>query len=565
MTVGAGIRLINGKLLVSGECILTGVNDNVVLTPVSTEGPIDGAFIGVKSDQKGSRRVFPVGNLQGLRFLSLFRFKMWWMTQWTGTCGKEIPVETQFLIMESKNSSCLQPEGREGAEEEEHYIVFFPLLEGDFRAVLQGNEQNEIEICLESGDPAVDKFDGSRLVFIACGSNPFDLITDAVKTIEKHLQTFCHRERRTIPDMLNWFGWCTWDAFYTDVSAEGVKQGIESLMKGGIPPKFLIIDDGWQSVGMDPTGVEVKADDTANIADRLVDIKENHKFQEEGSVEESVDNSKSFRFRHLIAALKEKYGIRYVYAWHAITGYWGGVNPNVPAMKCYEPKLAEAIPSPGVESNGICYVLKGIILNKVGVVDPEKAYEFYNDLHEYLSSAGVDGVKVDAQTSLETLGASRGGRINLAQKYHKALEASVSKNFKDNNIISCMSHNTDTLYSSKKTAVIRASDDFFPRDPASHTVHIASVAYNSVFLGEFMQPDWDMFHSRHPMAEYHGAARAVGGCPVYVSDKPECHDFNLLRKLVLPDGSILRAKLPGRPTKDCLFSDPTRDRKSFGF
>lgn len=49
-------------------------------------------------------------------------------------------------------------------------------------------------------------------------------------------------------------------------------------------------------------------------------------------------------------------------------------------------------------------------------------------------------------------------------------------------------------FSTKRTAVIRASDDFWPRDPASHTIHIASVAYNTIFLGEFMQPDWDMFH-----------------------------------------------------------------------
>ena len=50
------------------------------------------------------------------------------------------------------------------------------------------------------------------------------------------------------------------------------------------------------------------------------------------------------------------------------------------------------------------------------------------------------------------------------------------------------------FFSAKRSAVIRASDDFWPRDPASHTIHIASVAYNTVFLGEFMQPDWDMFH-----------------------------------------------------------------------
>lgn len=77
-----------------------------------------------------------------------------------------------------------------------------------------------------------------------------------------------------------------------------------------------------------------------------------------------------------------------------------------------------------------------------------------------------------------------------------------------------------------------------------------------------MQPDWDMFHSLHPAAEYHAAARAIGGCPIYVSDKPGNHNFDLLRKLVLPDGSVLRAQLPGRPTRDSLFVDPARDRTS---
>lgn len=43
------------------------------------------------------------------------------------------------------------------------------------------------------------------------------------------------------------------------------------------------------------------------------------------------------------------------------------------------------------------------------------------------------------------------------------------------------------------------------------------------------------------------------------SDGPGKHNFDLLKKLVLPDGSILRARLPGRPTSDCLFSDPARD------
>ncbi|KAH6822825.1 seed imbibition 1 [Perilla frutescens var. hirtella] len=544
------LSLADGKLSVSGNCILSDVRENILLTPAENER---GSFLGVSSDHGGSRLVFPVGKLKGLRILCLYRFKLWWMTQSMGACGQDIPSETQFLLVEV-------PQFVEGQPDFVYYAVFLPILEGDFRAVLQGNADDEMELCLESGDPSVQEFKGRHLVYVAVGTDPYGVIENSVKSLQTNLQTFCHRDEKEIPDILNWFGWCTWDAFYTDVTAEGVNAGIKSLNKGGAPPKFVIIDDGWQTVSMDPTSAEAKFDDTANFSNRLTSIKENHKFQKGGNGDDTVDGSTGFS--QIVAEMKDQFALKYVYIWHAIVGYWGGVSPDVAEMAQYDPKIVAAIPSPGVESNGICFVLKSIMMNNVGLVNLDKIYAFYNDLHAYLASVGVDGVKVDNQSILETLGVGYGGRVKLARKYHEALEASVSKNFKNNGIISCMSHSTDALYNAKKAATIRASDDFFPRDPASHTIHIASVAYNSIFLGEFMQPDWDMFHSLHPMAEYHGAARAVGGCAIYVSDKPGNHDFDVLKKLVLPDGSTLRAKLPGRPTRDCLFSDPTRDGKS---
>ncbi|KAI5666623.1 hypothetical protein M9H77_16476 [Catharanthus roseus] len=108
---------------------------------------INGALIGAQSDQKGSRTVFPVGKLEGLRFMCGFRFKMWWMTQ---RMGQE---DSQFGEDEGNQSAI--------------YVFFLPILESDFRAVLQGNANNELEICLESGDPAVQQFEGSHLVFVA--------------------------------------------------------------------------------------------------------------------------------------------------------------------------------------------------------------------------------------------------------------------------------------------------------------------------------------------------------------------------------------------------------------
>lgn len=114
----------------------------------------------------------------------------------------------------------------------------------------------------------------------------------------------------------------------------------------------------------------------------------------------------------------------------------------------------------------------------------------------------------------------------------------------------------------RDTAMARVSDDFYPRDPASWSTHIGVCAYNTLFMSPIIMPDWDMFHSKHPRALMHGTARMISGGAVYVSDKPGQHDFELLSRLVLSDGSVLRPLLPGRPTRDCLFKDPMRDGKT---
>lgn len=184
--------------------------------------------------------------------------------------------------------------------------------------------------------------------------------------------------------------------------------------------------------------------------------------------------------------------------------------------------------------------------------------ELHRDMHDYLKGCDVDGVKVDVQGSSGMFGAGP----QLSQRYHKSLESSVAKSFPGNTTINCMAHSTENLYRTTGTAITRASDDFYPREPASHTVHLGVCAYNSLFIGPLLLPDWDMFHSKHSAASLHAAARAASGGPVYVSDAPNCHDGDLLRRLVLPDGSVLRATRPAAPTVDTLFCDVLRDRRT---
>ncbi|XP_066371328.1 probable galactinol--sucrose galactosyltransferase 6 [Miscanthus floridulus] len=544
MTITSSVKLAGGTLSVCGRAVLSGVPAAVVASSAAARGAVDGVFLGADLAESASRHVVSVGALRDVRFMACFRSKLWWMSQRMGDKGGDVPHETQFLLVESRGA---------GAGEDAAYVVFLPLVEGAFRASLQGGAGYELELCVESGDADTLAASFERALFVgAAESDPFAAIAGAGTAAKSALKTFRVRAEKKLPGIVDYFVWCTWNAFYQDVTQEGVEAGLRSLVAGGPPPKFVIIDDGWQSVGTD----QPNPDDPAGEAKqprlpRLTSIRENSKFQSHDDPTAGI--------RTMVRAAKEEYGLKYVFVWHAITGYWGGVRPGAAGMEQYVSRMQFPEISSGVAENDPGMKTDWITAQGVGLMHPCAVCRFYDEQHAYLAAAGVDGVKVDEQCILETLSTGHGGRAQLTRQYHQALDASVAKNFPENGIIACMSHNTDALYGSKQTAVVRASDDFFPRDPASHTVHIAAVVYNSVFLGEFMLPDWDMFHSLHPAGEYHGSAREISGGPVYVSDAPGKHDLELLKKIVLPDGSVLRARLPGRPTKDCLFTDPARD------
>ncbi|KAK8678298.1 hypothetical protein V6N13_143803 [Hibiscus sabdariffa] len=521
--------LKDGNLCINGKDALTGVLQNIVVTPLTDTA----AFVGATSSQTSSRHVFKLWVIKDVRLLCLFRFKLWWMIPRTGSSASDIPLETQMLLLEAKQGP---------ASHRSTYILFLPVLDDNFRISLQGNSSDELEFCVESGDPAMVTSQSLKAIFVNYGDNPFDLVKDSMMILEKQLGTFALRETKQMPGMLDWFGWCTWDAFYSDVDPQGIKEGLMSLSQGGTPAKFLLIDDGWQDTVNEFLEQGEPFIDGLQFGSRLQSIKENKKFRR-------IENESTFN-------------LKYIYAWHALHGYWGGLDPNAVGTKTYDPRLRYPILSPVYLANMRDIAMDSMGKYGVGVVDPDTMSQFYDDLHEYLASQDVDGVKVDAQNILETISEGLGGRVSLARQVQQALERSIAANFSDNGIICCMAQSTDSIYHLKQSAISRASDDFFPKEPATWAQHVAAVAFNSILLGELVVPDWDMFYSLHDAAEFHAVARAVGGCGVYVSDKPGQHDFKILQRLVLPDGSLLRAKYAGRPSRDCLFTDPVTDGKS---
>jgi raffinose synthase len=526
----------------------------------------------------------------------------YWMGPKVGADAKDIPFDTQFILME--------------IEENKRYALMLPLVDDGFRASLHCGDGSEIICAVESGDATVTSKE-TRAIYVSVGDDPFDLVKQGFANVAEATGTFETLDKKNIPPSVDDFGWCTWDAFYSQVEPEGIMRGVETLRKEGVPPRTLILDDGWQQVNPSPSEWMEKSEQKVDTAlDRIINVvmgpivraifsfyerdvepahhgsipnriwrfwlpvfkagltnyfdsetdfarqlsgfDANHKFE---TTTTGTADTETTTLKDLVSELKTRLGVKSVYCWHALHGYWRGVSEELGeahglnVTNAY-PKATKSLLKLEPQSAWDPVALFG-----VGVMSTESDLKkFYELLHTPLVEAGVDGVKVDVQSGVSAAGPQ------IGKLYTRAMEDSVAKRFPAENgaanCINCMCHSTENLYRNKVTAVARASEDFFPDKPESHTVHLVNVAYNSLFIGEICLPDWDMFHSLHESAELHGAARAIGGCPVYVSDKPGRHDPKLLRKLVLPDGSVLRAKQPGRPTRDCLFVDVTSDEKS---
>ncbi|KAJ9683397.1 hypothetical protein PVL29_019119 [Vitis rotundifolia] len=551
------IALQGSDFVANGHLVLSGVPPNVVATP-SPVTP-DGCFVGFDADEAKSRHVVSVGKLKGIRFMSIFRFKVWWTTHWVGDNGRDLENETQMVILDKSDS------GRP-------YVLLLPIVEGPFRSSLQPGEDDSVDLCVESGSTKVSGGSYRSSLYMHAGDDPYSLVKEAMKVVRVHLGTFKLLEEKTPPGIVDKFGWCTWDAFYLKVHPQGVWEGVQGLVDGGCPPGLVLIDDGWQSIRHDDDPITDQEGINRTAAGeqmpcRLIKFQENYKFRDYVSPKSSGPTALTKGMGAFVRDLKDEFkSVDYVYVWHALCGYWGGLRPKAPCLpesNVIAPKL-----SPGLKLTMEDLAVDKIVNNGVGLVPPEKVDQLYEGLHSHLESVGIDGVKVDVIHLLEMLCEEYGGRVELAKAYYKALTDSVKKHFKGNGVIASMEHCNDfMLLGTEAIALGRVGDDFWCTDPSGDPngtfwlqgCHMVHCAYNSLWMGNFIHPDWDMFQSTHPCAEFHAASRAISGGPIYVSDSVGKHNFQLLKSLVLPDGSILRCQYYALPTRDCLFEDPLHD------
>lgn len=497
-----------GQLSAEAGTVFSGVGGECSLEPASY-----GAFLRVRAEAPFARRRVKLGDVPALtRYMACFRDEPFWMKPKTGRALSEVPIDTQFLLLELASGT---------------KVLLAPLVDAPFKATLEGKAHG-LELVLDTGDPNLLANEALAL-YVALGTDVHELCRLGAEEVAHRLGTVRLRVQKPLPAFVDDFGWCTWDAFYRDVSEELVLSGLETFRDGGVMPRLLVLDDGWQTVRENPAEPR---------GARLAGFAANEKF--EGGLSA------------LVTQAKQAFGVRSFVVWHAVHGYWGGIDAGAFAdygvenrLRWYSPEVLAHQPAFNQDWWGA----------EVGRPAGARLPAFFDDYHRYLAAQGVDGVKVDNQASIEALGVGEGGRVGYMLATRRALEQSVRRHF-GGALVNCMSCSSEMFYACEDSSLTRTSTDFWPNLPASHGEHVYTNALVGLWFGEFVHPDWDMFQSGHAAGSFHAAARAVSGGPVYVSDQPGKQDFELLRQLVDSDGRILRAAGVGKPVASSVFEDP---------
>ncbi len=432
------------------------------------------------------------------KWRSLARKGLYWNRTFTGEKLAKVPEETQFFLWQ---------------REDNLFGLMLPLLYKNHRAFLSGN--NDFLTIKFSETSSEEEITNGNICFFAACKDPFTLIKQSFKVISQNNKNFKLRKEKSIPDFIDYFGWCTWDAFYHNVDQTKVLAGLDSFQEGGVEPGFMILDDGWLN----------KSGDLMNA------------FTPD-------DNSFPGGLIPLIDKAKNNYNLKYFGLWHTFQGYWAGINPESELEKKYKT----------IATEGVIRPWKGDV-QSLNYVHPEDVYSFYFDFYRFLYNLGVDLVKVDGQSALEVFAEGNQGRVSAMESYQEAMQGAAGLYF-DFSLIHCMCNSSDVAYNMLGTNVWRNSDDYFPKESKDvQQGHVYKNIFNNLWSSNFSIPDWDMFQTHGQAPEFHAAARAISGGPVYVSDHPGKQNFDILKKLVLKEGKVPRFDRPALPAKDSLFID----------
>ena len=318
------------------------------------------------------------------------------------------------------------------------------------------------------------------------------------------------REEKAYPDVFRYLGWCSWEQYKKKIDGNLLVETAEKIEQSAVPVRWMLVDDGHQEA-------------SANLMELVSFNPDPEKFPEE--------------WKPLIAKRSED-KIKWFGLWHCFKGLWNNISLSNKLVG-FENDL---MPSKDGETL--------IVKDETASID-----KFYRTMIETVKQQGFDFVKIDVQSLLVNEYEGHANPVKTSVASSEALEDYCHRQL-GNGLINCMTQSPANMFTRKYSSVSRVSLDYQLGNKAKAVSHIHQSYMTTLYQGQSVWPDHDMFHSNDPVSgELMAISKAMSGGPVYLSDAVD----NFVPENILPlcysDGELLRPLAPAVPLPSSVFDE----------
>ncbi len=394
------------------------------------------------------------------------------------------------------------------------YLTLLPLSKGSRMSWLNTTKEGELNLVLGNFGKSAE----SGSVPLLAWAKDRDLYASLHRTWEIALAELDGstdwRMSKSYPEAFRYLGWCSWEHFRKNIDSDKLVRAAKTIEDSGAPIRWFLVDDGFQ-------------------------VQRNVALQSFAPNPETFPNG----WDPLLELRKED-KIKWFGLWHSYMGLWRGIHPENEFGSLNE----DFIPfgdklGPGKSKAG--------------------AQRFYDAFIGSVADYGFDFVKIDNQSLYNNKQTDVDSSVQINTWMTDALEDAVKQKMPQG-MINCMSQGSPQVLGTRYSAVSRVSIDYKLNDLAKAKAHIEQSYVCTLFQGQTVWPDHDMFHSSDPdCGELMAISKAISGAPIYLSDNPSDFHDPFIRPLAYDDGELLRPLTPGVPLPDSVMMDVYKSGNAF--